>query len=154
MIPIDEHELAINHMTKQYKNFIKRVEVKIVNSKQPLFDDMDIGRVYYSTFGDTDNAEENLLFYWGYIQDHKDVEVNEAYIEAIYNYIGSKLVAPGKYSIPFLARVNRRKWVASGNPIGEEQRNRILKARVYKLELPDKRVHKYAANIIIEYIID
>ena len=38
MIPIDEHELTTDHMTKQFMNIMELVEAKIGNAKQPLFD--------------------------------------------------------------------------------------------------------------------
>ena len=50
-------------MTKQYNNFMERVETKIGNSKQPLFDGTEPDRLYCSTFGYTDNASYNLLPY-------------------------------------------------------------------------------------------
>ena len=40
---------------------MERVEAKIVNAKKPMFDGTDIDRVYSSAFGDTDNAENNVL---------------------------------------------------------------------------------------------
>ena len=64
VIPIDEHELTTDHMTKQCKNFMKRVEAKIVNAKKPLFDGTDPYRVYYSAFGDTNDAEKHITL-WG-----------------------------------------------------------------------------------------
>ena len=124
-------------MTKQFKNFMELLEAKIGNSKQTLFDGIDTERIYYSTFEYTDNADDNLLPYGEDIQYQKEVKVNEAYIEELYNYIGSKLVVPGKYSIPVLAQVKRRKWDALGNPIGEEHSNPILDTRIYELEFPD-----------------
>ena len=75
---------------------MERVEAKIVNADQTLFDGTDPDRVYYSDFGDTDDAGGNVLSYGEYIQDQKEVEVNKAYIEALDNYIGSKVVVPGK----------------------------------------------------------
>ena len=46
MIPIDEYELTTDNMTKQFKNFMERLEARIGNSKQSLFDGMDPDRVY------------------------------------------------------------------------------------------------------------
>ena len=76
MIPIDKYELATYYMTKKCKNFMERVEARIVNSKQPLFGVTYPNRVYYSSFGDTDNADDNVLSYGEDIQDQKGVEVN------------------------------------------------------------------------------
>ena len=71
VITIDEHELTTNNITKQCKNSMERVEAKIGNSKKPMFDVTEPDRVYYSDFGYTDYADNNVLPYGGYIQDHK-----------------------------------------------------------------------------------
>ena len=80
-------------MTKQCKNFIERVETNIGNAKHNMFDGKELGKVYDSDFGETDNADNNLLPYGEDIQDHKEVEVNEVYIVALYNYIGEKYLS-------------------------------------------------------------
>ena len=109
------------------------VEAKIGNSKEPLFDGIYPEIVYYSAFGDTKNADDNFLPYGEEIQDQKEVEVNKDYIGALENYIGTKLVVPGKYYILVIAQVKRRKRYALGKPIGEEQSNPILNTRIYEL---------------------
>ena len=88
---------------------MERVEAKIGNAKQPLFDGTDPERVYYSAFGEIDDADNNVLPYGEQIQEQKEVEVNQSHIESLYNYIGAKVVVPGKYSVPVLDRVKRRK---------------------------------------------
>ena len=50
-----------------------------------------------------------MLLYGEEIQDKKEVEVNKAYIEPLYNYIGIKVVVLGKYFIPIPAGVKPRK---------------------------------------------
>ena len=50
-------------MTKQCNNCMERVEDKIVNVNQHLFDGTDPDRVYYSAFGDTDDADNSMLPY-------------------------------------------------------------------------------------------
>ena len=74
-----------------------------------------------------------MLPYGEEIQYQKEVEVNKEYIEGLDKYIGAKFVTPGKYYIPVLAWVKRRKRDALGNPIGEEHRNTILDTRIYEL---------------------
>ena len=106
-------------MTKQCKNLMECVQAKIGNSKQPLFDGTEPYILYYSAFGDTDDADDNLLPYGGNIQDQKEVEVNKAYIKELDKYIGAKIVVPCKYSIPVLDQMKRRKRDELGNPIGE-----------------------------------
>ena len=95
-----------------------------------------------------------MLPYGEDIQYQKEVEVNEAYIEALYNYIGSKLVVPGKDDILFLAQVKLRKRDALGNPIRKEHSNPILYTRIHELGLPDRIVDKYSVKVIIENIIE
>ena len=95
-----------------------------------------------------------MLRYVKEIQEQKEVQVNKAYIEELDNHIGSKVVVPGKDSIPVIAWVKHRKRYASGNHIGEEYIKHIINTRLYKLELPDGRVDKYAVNIIIDNLID
>ena len=75
-----------------------------------------------------------MLPYGEDIQYQKEVEVNEAYIEALDKYIGSKVVVPGKYTIPVLAQIKLRKWHALGNPNGKEHSKPILDIRLYELE--------------------
>ena len=146
MIPKYECELTTDQMAKHCKNFMKRVQDTIGNSKQPLFYCTNSNRVYYSDLGATNNSDKNLLLYGEYIQYHKEVEFNKAYIEVLDNYIGAKVVVPGKYSITVLTQVKLA--------IGKEYRNSILNTRVYVLEFPYIIVYEYAVNIIIDNIID
>ena len=95
-----------------------------------------------------------MLPYGEEIQYHKDVEVNKAYIEALDNYIGAKVVVPGKYYIPFLSQARHRRQDTLGNPIGEEHSKPILNTRMYELQFSDGIVDEYDINIIIENIID
>ena len=47
---------------------MERVETKILNAKQPLFDGTYPDRVCYSDYGETDDADDNLLPYGKDIQ--------------------------------------------------------------------------------------
>ena len=96
---------------------MERVEAKIGNAKQPLFDGTDSDRVYYSDFRCTYDADDRILIYGEEIQDQKEVKVNKAYIEAIDNYIGAKIVVPGKYYIPILAGAKHRKGMPQETPL-------------------------------------
>ena len=62
MIPIDEHELTTDHMTKQCNYFMERVEAKIGNSKQPLFYGT-YQTEYFKVLLGTHNADNNVLPY-------------------------------------------------------------------------------------------
>ena len=48
---------------------MKRMEVNIRNSKQPLIYGIDSYIVYYSAFGDTKGADNNMLPYGEEIQN-------------------------------------------------------------------------------------
>ena len=109
------------------------MEDQFINSKKPLFDGTDPYRVYYIAFGDTNDADKNLLPYEEEIQDQKEVKVNEYFIEALDHYTGSKVVVPGKYYIPVLSWVKLRKRNSLGNPIDEEHSKPILDTRIYEL---------------------
>ena len=50
---------------------MERVEAKIGNANQPMFDVTELDRVYYTSFGDTDDDGNNVLPYGEDIQDHK-----------------------------------------------------------------------------------
>ena len=56
------------------------MESKIENTKKPLFDGTDPDRVYYSDFGDTNDADDSVLPYGEENQDHKEAKVNDSYI--------------------------------------------------------------------------
>ena len=141
-------------MTGHCNNLMKHVEAKIGNAKQPLFDIKDPDRIYYSYFGDTEDADKTLLPYGEEIQDQNDVVVNKSYIESLDNCIGYKVVVTGEYYIPVLAQVKHRKQDALGNPIGEEHINPIPDTRIYELEFLNGRVDEYTVNIIVENLID
>ena len=91
---MDEHELTTDNMTNRCNDSMERVEVKIINDKQTMFYGMDSYRVYYSAFGDTNDTDNNVLPFVEDIHHQKEVEVNEAYIGELYNYIGAKVVFP------------------------------------------------------------
>ena len=109
------------------------MEDKVRHYKKPLFDGTDPYRVYYSAFGDTYDAEKDLLPYGEEIQYQKEVEVNEYFIEALDHYTGAKVVVPGKYSIPELSWVKPRKRNSLCNPIDEEHSKPILDTIIYEL---------------------
>ena len=119
-----------------------------------FFNGMDPDRVYYSDFGDIDDADDNVLLYCEDIFDQKEIKVNKNCIEALDNYIGAKVVVTGKYYIPVIARVKLRKRDTSVNLINKKHSNPILEKRVYEFELSDGRVDEYVFKIIIDNIID
>ena len=52
------------------------------------------------------------------IIDANMYEINKAYIDALNNYIGTKVVFPVKDSIPVLKKIIKRKRDNQGNKIG------------------------------------
>ena len=50
---------------------MESVEAKIGNAKQPLFDGTGPDRIYYSAFGDTNDADKNVLPYGEEMQYQK-----------------------------------------------------------------------------------
>ena len=65
------------------------------------------------------------------IFDQKEVDANDAYIEALGKYIGSTVVIPGHDYITVLSKVKHRKCDNEGNPIGYENHNPILENIIY-----------------------
>lgn len=71
----------------------------------------------------------------------KTETVDDVYLEALDEYIGSQIVIPNKESVPVLATVKQNvKQDALGQPIGTANENPILDSRLYELEFPDGRI--------------
>ena len=49
------------------------METNIGNAKHNMFDGKELGKLYDSDFGETDDANNNILPYGEDIQDQKDV---------------------------------------------------------------------------------
>ena len=65
--------------------------------------------------------------------DARSETVDEAYMEALNNYIGAEIVLAGKYAIPILAKFKKRKRDANNLPIGDANSNPILDTCIYEL---------------------
>jgi hypothetical protein len=150
VIGILEHDITSAHMIMETKKFMDKVEEKIGNHKLPIYDGANPMSIYYSAFQDDIDLDDNVLPYGDELIDAKEIEANEAYLEALDTYIGAQVVVPGRDSQPILAKVRKRKRDSSGEPIGNANPNPILDSRIYELEFPDGRLEEYGVNIIAE----
>ena len=61
---------------------------------------------------------------------------------------------PGKYSIPVIMKIIKRKRDNQGNPIVKEDAKPTLDLRVYKFEFTYGQVGEYSGNTVIKSIIE
>ena len=141
-------------MKESTRKFMESVEERIGNYKQPVYNAIQPDAIYFDAFGDEHDADSNVLPYGDELIDVMPDDVNDAYLEALDNYIGAEVVVPGKDSIPVLAKVKKRKRDAAGIPLGEANSNPILDSRVYELEFPDGRVEEYSVKVIAENLLN
>lgn len=153
VIGIPDHDLESLHMKTQTEQFSRNVEERIGNHRQAAYDGNNPGHIYYTAFQDDVDLEDNVLPYGDEIIDANEMEVSEAYQEALDTYLGAQVVVPGKDSQPILAKVKKRKRDSMGNAVGSSNANPILDTRVYELEFPDGRVEEYGVNIIAENLM-
>ena len=153
VIGIPDHDLESADMNSQISRFMESVEERIGNQKQALYDGNNPGHIYYAAFQDDVRNDEVVLPYGDELIDAQEMEINEAYIESLDNYIGAKVVIPGKDAVPVLAEVKKRKRDPLGNAVGQPNVNPILDTRVYELEFPDGRVEEYGVNVIAESLM-
>ena len=142
VLGIPKHELSSSDLQSQMSSFMQAVESKIGNYRQPAFDIDSPEQLYYTAFGDGVDDDAIILPYGNEIIDAKLSEVDEPYLDSLDNYIGVEVVVPGRNAEPVLARVEKRKRDAQGNPIGKADANPILDTRVYELEFPDRRIEE------------
>ena len=154
VIGIPEHELHEDELKSQMEEFTKSLESKIGNHKEALFQITVPENLYYDAFGDDPSDDDNVLPYGDELVDAKTDEIDEAYLEALDEYIGAQVVIPGRDAQPVLAKVKKRKRDSLGLPTGQHNPNPILDTRVYELEFPDGRLEEYAVNIIAENLLN
>ena len=154
VIPVPEHDLTSNEMKERRDTFMRSVEARIGNAKQPLFNLADPEHIYYDAFDDDVNGDDIYLPYGDELQEMKTEEVNDAYLETLDEYIGAEIVIPGRDGLPVLTKVKKRKRDASGVPIGESNPNPILDTRIYEVEFPDGRVEEYSVNVLAENLLN
>ena len=77
VVGIDDHDLTSLDMIVSCRKFTESVEAKIGNDNVPLYDTSTTDKIYFSDFGENDNADNNLLLYGEEIVDQKESEVND-----------------------------------------------------------------------------
>ena len=135
-------------MVASCNQFMETVESKIGNSRLPNYDSKEPCSIYFTTFGEDYDVDDNALPYGEEIQDIKMNEIDDAYIDSLDKYIRAEVVVPGKDSPSVLAKIRNRKRDTSGIPIGEANQNPILDTRIYEVEFPDGRVEEYSTYTI------
>lgn len=70
------------------------------------------------------------------------------------NYLGAKVLLPGKDSLPVLATIKNWKRDAQGNLIGEQHSNHTLYTYIYELEYPDGRIEEFGVNTITKNLME
>ena len=153
VLAIDDNELTSADMIAQTSHFMKSLEDKIGNHRQPLFNINAPASIYFDAFNDPIDSDENVTPYGDELIDVKTEQVDDAYLDSLDTYIGAQVVVPGKDGVPVLAKVRARKRDSAGNPVGTPNANPILDTRVYELLFPDGRVDEYAANVLAENLI-
>ena len=150
VVGIEESLLEGQQLKEQMQLFTESVEVKIGNSRQPMYNQDDPDAIYYSIMNEDRDANENVLPYGEELVDVKTKEVDQAYLESLDKYIGSEVVMTGRDGVPVLTKVVKRKRDANGDPIGEANPNPIMDSRIYELEYPDGRIEEFGVNVIGE----
>ena len=154
VIPIADEDLVNDSMKDQCTNFMKQVNEKIGNAKQPIYDDKEPNRIYFDAFDDSQLEDDSEYVYDQEIIEAMPTEIDEPYIESLDEYIGTNVIIPGITPgiEPVLAKIRGRKRDNDGNVVGQKHSNPLLDTRVYQLEFPDGRVEEYSMNIILENI--
>jgi len=156
VIPIPDKDLHSDTTKSLMQQFTTSVEDKIGHFKHAKdFNSSNPTDVYYSTFGDAPDIDDNAEFVNfsddTELQDIPVADQKDQYFADLDEYIGRSVVIPGRDgSTNVLAIVKGRKRDSAGNPIGTPNDNPILDGRIYQLEFPDGRVEEYALNVIIE----
>ena len=154
VLAIPDSDLNSSEIKTQMEKFMTNVETKIGNSKLPVYDREHPNKIYYDLFIDDYDYDDVVLPYGHELIDTVPSEINEPYLESLDNYLGAKVVLPGKDSLPVLATIKKRKRDAQGNLIGEENNNPILDTRIYELEYPDSRIEEFGVNTITENLME
>ena len=108
---------------------MESVESNIGNTKQPLYDGIRPYKIYYSEFYDDLDVDDVVLPYGQDLKDQNTEEVDEAYVEAMYEFIGTHI----------LTKIIGRKRYHYDNLVCESNNNSFLDTRLYYLEFLDGR---------------
>ena len=155
VLALTADELKDDTILRNREKFMQSVTAKIGNHREPLFHELEPGRIYYDAFNEEINDDMIDLPYGDEYKDIIPDEIDEPYLEQLDQYIGASVVIPGTTNgvEPVLALIKGRKRDHLGNPIGLPNDNPILDTRIYQLEFPDGRVEEYGMNIIAENLI-
>ena len=140
-------------MKNQMKSFIQNLESRIGNHKALALDNEYRDEICFPAFGNVVITDNMKLPYIDKLVDLMHDEINQAYLEELNDFIGSKLLLPGRDLIHVLTIVKKRKLDCKDESIGEYNTNPVLDLRIYKLEFPVGRVEEYSTNTIIENIL-
>ena len=75
------------------------------NTKQPLYDGIQMNKIYYYVFDDYQYVDGAALQYGQEINDQNTEVFYEAYVEDLDKYIGNHVMEPSKDSNNFLSNV-------------------------------------------------
>ena len=155
VIAVSPEEMTSDIMKQNCENFMTSVEQKIGNQREPLYNEVEPGKIYFDAFDEERSDDLIDLPYGDEYTDAIPLEIDKPYLEQLDQYIGANVVIPGTTTDvqPVLAIIKGRKRDHNGDLIGTANANPILDTRVYQLEFPDGRVEEYAMNIIAENLI-
>ena len=121
-ISIPEDKLQMDDLKERTSIFMNCLKKMIGNAKQPSFNIQNAQEIYYSSFGDETNNDDNNLPYGIKLRDMETTEINEPYLESLDEYINAQVVIPNQQGIPVLAKVKKQKRHHEGQPIGEQKK--------------------------------
>lgn len=150
VVPIPAEEMTSDVLKLQMTDFTNRIESKIGNSKEAIFDPDLPCSIYDDNYDDPRNDEHLTEPFESEMMDY-NVAIDEHTLESLDNYIGAQIIIPGENgATPILAKVVGRKRDISGAVIGKYNSNPILDTHIYKLQHPDGHVFEYTTNQIAE----
>ena len=79
-IPVPAKDLSSDDMQNQMTLFMQSLESKIGNHKEPAFDSNNPNTIYFESFGDHIENDDNVLPYGDELIDAKVTAVDEAYL--------------------------------------------------------------------------
>ena len=140
--PLSEEELHSDSNKAEREAFDKAIEQKLGPGMKPEdFDDVEFETPTYESHEDDDDDGTPPA---PDADEEPTPELGDLHLNA-------KVLLPRRDG-KLTGRVIGRKRDALGNPIGVENANPILDARVHRVEFPDGDVSEHAANVIAENV--
>ena len=112
---------------------MERVEAKIGNTWQPIYNNTAPENIWCIAYGDGDSLYDPTISNRKQIINVNMYESNRPYINTLNNYIGTVVAVPRNESVPVLAKIIKQKHDNQGNTVGKEYTNHILDSRLYWL---------------------